>query len=549
MWLFVTLLVFLSGTLYHPINYDFLTYRFPRLLHWCWEQKWHWIHSADRRMNYSAPGQEWMLAPGFVLLKTDRFFFLVNFISYLFLPGLVFSVFRRMGVSARISWWWMWLVPTAYCYLLQAAGAGNDAFATTYLLAALHYALKIDVSFPTRNLALSCIAIALVTGTKLSDAPLALPWLATLSLNLPHYLKLFRPGIFGLIVVISAGCSFLPIAVLNTVYTGSYTGDPGNQSRMRMSNPVSGIVGNSICIVIDNLAPPLWPKSIDWGKALPTSLTDRLKHDFPRIDFTTGEMQIEENSGMGAGLVVALALMIGWRLRRGKSRLTRSTAYRLLIISTTLIALIFYMATLGSESVSRLIAPYYVMLILSVLLLISIDGAVIRQRLCQVTAGAILLLATVLVVLNPSRPLFSPASTVRVLTAMKVAPSLLARLNGVYTTYSIRWDSLKDLRAALPPDVTKVGFCGTDNSEVSLWLPYGSRNVIDVSPQEPLDYLKAQHLREIAVNIEGLQNARQLNPQDLIDRWSATPVFQKKILEKNQRGPEMWTLYRIPSDP
>ena len=234
LWLTVTLLVFVSGTLYHPINYDFLSYRFPRVLHWWWEQKWYWIEIADRRMNYSGTGQEWMLAPWFIFFKSDRLFFLVNFISYLFLPGLVFSVFRRLGLSARISWWWMWLVPTAYCYLLQAAGTGNDAFAATYLLAALHYALKSEGHYPARHLALSCMAIALMTGTKLSNAPLMLPWLAALSFHGSAWLKVLRPGLVSLILVICVGCSFLPIAVLNTEHTGSYTGDPTNLSRMRI---------------------------------------------------------------------------------------------------------------------------------------------------------------------------------------------------------------------------------------------------------------------------------------------------------------------------
>ncbi len=51
---------------------------------------------------------EWMMAPPFLLFKTDRLFFLIDFISYLFLPGLIFSVFNGLGIGKRISWWWMW---------------------------------------------------------------------------------------------------------------------------------------------------------------------------------------------------------------------------------------------------------------------------------------------------------------------------------------------------------------------------------------------------------------------------------------------------------
>ncbi len=108
-WAFALLLAgsLLGGLLYHPNNYDFLTYRFSRLLHWWWEGGWHWIETPNERMNYSGAGAEWLLMPLFQFSHSDRLFFLTNWLPFLLMPGLVFSVFRHAGTAPRMAWLWM----------------------------------------------------------------------------------------------------------------------------------------------------------------------------------------------------------------------------------------------------------------------------------------------------------------------------------------------------------------------------------------------------------------------------------------------------------
>jgi len=96
-------LAFVGGMTHAPDNYDYLTYRFPRVLYWSWYHAWSWIPTVDQRMNYSATGFEWLMVPLFIVFKTDRLFFLINFIVYLLLPGVVFSIFSHLGISKRIS--------------------------------------------------------------------------------------------------------------------------------------------------------------------------------------------------------------------------------------------------------------------------------------------------------------------------------------------------------------------------------------------------------------------------------------------------------------
>ena len=132
-------LVFLGGALYPPSNHAAFTYRTPRVLHWLMDGHWYWIHTADYRMNDRACGFEWLTAPLLLFTKSDRGLFLINFVSFLLLPGLIFSMFTRLGVRPRVAWYWMWLLPTGYNFLLQAGSVANDTFPTVYALAAMDF--------------------------------------------------------------------------------------------------------------------------------------------------------------------------------------------------------------------------------------------------------------------------------------------------------------------------------------------------------------------------------------------------------------------------
>ena len=103
MFLLIAALSFLGGCLYPPLNYDANAYRLPRVMHWLWAGQWAWIHVFDARMNIAACGMEWLSAPLILFSHTtDRLLFLINWVSYLMLPGLLFSVFTRLQVRRAL---------------------------------------------------------------------------------------------------------------------------------------------------------------------------------------------------------------------------------------------------------------------------------------------------------------------------------------------------------------------------------------------------------------------------------------------------------------
>src|SRR5208282_2557226 len=133
----LALLVFLGAALYAPTTHEGLTCRVPRVLHWLADGHWHWIHTPNARLNDRPCGLEWLAAPLLLFTRSDRALFLINFIPLLLLPGLIFSVFTRLGVRPRVAWHWMWLLPTGYNFLLQSGSLGNDTTPAFYALAAV----------------------------------------------------------------------------------------------------------------------------------------------------------------------------------------------------------------------------------------------------------------------------------------------------------------------------------------------------------------------------------------------------------------------------
>jgi hypothetical protein len=167
--------------MYAPNNFDSLTYRFPRVLHWISEGGWHWIPTKCLRMNAYSPGMEWMTVPLYLFTHSDRLFFLLNIISYLLLPGLIFSAFRELGVKPTVCWQWMWLIPCGYCFVLQAGSVANDTIGVSYCLAAIVFAARAVRRGNIGDFFVASLAAGLVTGLKGTNLPRFDRWIGILS--------------------------------------------------------------------------------------------------------------------------------------------------------------------------------------------------------------------------------------------------------------------------------------------------------------------------------------------------------------------------------
>jgi hypothetical protein len=305
----LALLVLLGGALYPPTNHTAMTYRTPRVLHWLAEGHWHWIYTPNYRMNDRCCGFEWLTAPVLLFTHSDRSLFLINFITFLVLPGLTYSVWTRLGVRPRVAWYWMWLLPTGYSFLLQAGSLGNDTFPTVYALAALDFGLRAWATRRSSDLWYSLLAAALLTGAKASNLPLLLPW-AILVCGLWPLVRR-RPVMSLVIVLLAAVVSALPTVVLNIRYCGDWSGLVLERAGMNMKDPFVGIWGNALLLFSNNFVPTFFPLAGWWNRSalsvLPQALTAPMLANFENGFIALGEMPTEDWVGLGFGLSVLAA--------------------------------------------------------------------------------------------------------------------------------------------------------------------------------------------------------------------------------------------------
>jgi len=522
-FLILSFLVALGGFLYPPSNHTALTYRIPRVLQWLTHEGWFWIHTSNYRMNDRACGIEWLSAPLLLFTKSDRALFLINFIPFLLLPGLVFSLFTRLGVWPRVASYWMWLLPTGYTFLLQAGSTGNDTFPTVYALAALEFACRGWKSARRSDLYHSLLAAALLTGAKASNLPLLLPWALifvplcirkvsqfswggaqnnTLSSVVTRHWSLL------LIFLLAALVSFLPTALLNSRYCGDWSGLALERAGMDMKNPLVGIWGNALLFLLDNLIPPFFPAAGWWNQnalaMLPGSIARPLVANFESSFHWVWELPTEDWVGIGFGLswLLLAAVLAGLRIRStpniSKPRSpVLPPVLRRLVLWAPWVALLAYSMKSGMATGARLISPYYPLL-LPLLLAGWKQAQVVRSRWWRIGSWIVIALAFPVLALTPGRPLWPAESLLSRLHFAHPDQRLIARAANVYSIYATRSDPLAGVRSLLPPDTRILGFMARgDDPDISLWRPFGQRRVEHVLVSDSAAQMQARGIRYV----------------------------------------------------
>jgi hypothetical protein len=479
--LLVLVLVLAGATSHPPNNYDGLTYRLPRMLNWLSTRGWTWIFTNNDRMNFSGTDWEWMATP-LLMLRSDRGLFLINAIGFLLLPGLIFSVFRQVGVVRRAAWAWMWILPTAFGFALQAGSIGNDLTGAIFCLLSVHYGLRARHSGRVEDIWLAGLAAAIMTGIKTSNLPLALPCLVAAGPALKQLRRRWAVGI--LMAVIALVISFIPTAGLNQKYTGRWTGDPANLCQVQIQDPIAAFLGNSLLLGQQLLMPPLLPDArkadARLNQLLPDAWKRELEKGFPRYAMNhLNELPQEEAAslGMGIALLLLAAAVAPW-CQAGKNQPAGTRRWKLSSVGLAAwIAGLVFMLKMGSEADARLMLPYYPLVMIPILMLPRQDWLV-RCAGWRILAMLVSLSVLPCLILTPSRPLWPVQTLSGWLSRNHPESSFTRRLTTVYSCYQNRNDLLAPLRGRLPDNATNIGFiAGANDSDYSLWRPFGRRRV------------------------------------------------------------------------
>jgi hypothetical protein len=553
-YLVVAGLAMLGGVLHAPNNYDALAYRTPRVLHWLAAGRWEWIHTEFHRVNTRTCGIEWVTAPLIIFTKTDRLIFLPNVVSFVLLPGRTYSLLTLLGVRRRVAWHWMWLFPTGYCFLLQAGSICNDLFGAVFAMAAIEFALRACRTHRSSEVYLSMLAAALMTAGKAFNILLLLPW--TVAALPIARLFLARPLATSLVVLLATGASLAPTALLNQRYCSDWTGLRVEQAPLAEGAPVFHVAVNAVLLALHNFVPPVFPWSGAWerlvGVLLPSSLAARLDRYYEpaAARLKLGEMQMEEGAGLGFGLSVLLLVLICWRLRQKRTTSWRELSYAAenhsfwVMISGWAVLLVL-MTRLGLSTPARYLAPSYVLLSAPILIWAG-QGDYLKAAWWRLSAAGVFLLAGLLIVICPSRPLWPANAVLRWLGADQASHGLMQRAWRVYSVYGERADAFEPALKLLPAEANPLGLVTFDDPETSLWRPFGSRRILHILRTDTPEETRRRGIHWALVSGSVLDEHYRMSLEDWLTQHNAEIVRRLTLFLRAGKGPTDWYLVRLP---
>ena len=554
----------LVGAVLHPIaNGDALSQRIPRVLHWLAEGRWHWIDAVSPLQNTYPAQWEWMAAPLLLFTKSDRGLFVINFISFLLLPGLVFSVFRRLGVRPRVAWSWMWVLPTGYGYLLQAGGVYNDMLGAVLALAALDFALRARASGRVGEAWLSVLAMAVLSAVKPTNLVLGLPWLIAFG---PAMRLLWqRPVGTVACLAVAILVSLVPTCFFNDHYTGDWTGLKPSHPNIKRGPAAANLFCNSVILARENLLFPVFPAAGWWNREIPPRIPDWLHRALShgagqgRHEFRLTELAMEERTGVGFGVAWLLiaSVVAGWRYRRQRqvpARQPRRTGTQWLLLLSPYVATAVFLGFIVMSTTARNLLPFYPLL-LPVWLVGSGVSAVVRARWWRWSAAGVMLLAVVPLVLTPHRPLWPGLRVTQQLSARYPTNTLWQRLHTVQAAYARRWDALGPLRDWIPSEERVVGFMPLWTAgycETSLWRPFGTRRVRAVQPTDTPEQIARKQVRYIVLSLLPSAMDRKVAGQpfdewfpDWLQRVHGQMIGQTNLLMMAAHPPAPWAVVKL----
>jgi hypothetical protein len=546
-FLILASMAFLGGAIHAPNNYDALAYRITRVLHWLAENHWHWIHTIFQRVNTRGCGIEWVSAPFIALLKTDRLLFLINIVSFLLLPGLIFSVFTRLGVRRRVAWHWMWIVPTGYGFLLQAGSVGNDLFPAPFALAAVDFALRAKISRSPRDFFTSILAAALMTGAKATGLPLLLPWAVAI---LPSLKLILRWPVRTMAVcIIAFAASFLPNAILDEHYCGDWTGMAADRPGM-VKSPAFKTSVNSGLAVIENLVPPVFPVAGKWNRMMDQLLSPEMQArlsrimESPQCRFHLEQMQIEEIGGLGFGVSFLLLASVAAASFARRAHSVCGSPWLACVRWSPVISLLALLSQSNLYEIARVLTPYYALL-LPPLLACAGHNRLVKFFWWRATAFAVFFIAAGILIISPARPLFPAGIFLEKIHAAAAQHPSLARAETVYSVYAARNDAFAPAKEILPPGVKILGLITYDDPETSLWRPFGSREIKHVSPADTASDLKARGIEFVLVKGDAFGKWFNGSLDDWLKKMDAQ-VIQKIALRLRAGTPASdWYLVKL----
>jgi hypothetical protein len=489
-----------------------------------------------------------MMAPLLLFTRTDRAVWLLNFLPFLALPGLVFSTFVRAGVRPKVAFRWMWLIPSAYILAGQAGGSANDLPSAFFALAAIDFALRARQSGRCADVWFSALAMAVLTNWKVSNSPLGLVWLAAVWPALP--LLAGKPFKSAAVAVAALLASTIPTAVLNQYYCGDWTGAKLDVPGKPSDRPPGLVLGtNLLNIAVRNLTPPLFPWASQWNRWSRSVQPESYRREVARIfgdrmePTDVSELPDEERGNFGFGLTVLLIVGAIANLRSTNSIGPPRKFFW--IWFTPWVALAVLLWNMPVDAVPRHIAGYYPLLALGIVAGRA-QHLLIRRRWWNGLATLAYLSGFIPVVLAPTRPLWPAQTILGALVERYPHSVLLERARQTFQTYASRARVLDPIAKWIPEGEKVVGLVAHNQIETSLWRPFGERTIVHVPPSASREEILRRGIRVVVVHeitLQMMENFRYLDW--LVQHQDMDLLGEAQIRTYSAAPAERWIVYRL----
>ena len=446
----------------------------------------------------------------------------------------------------------MWVLPSAYVLALQAAGDANDLPGAFFVLAAVALALRAVSQNSRADLLWSMLAMALATGLKASNAPLALTW--AIAAWPARRLLLQKPLATAATAALSLICSFFPSAVMNFRHCGDWSGARLETAGQPQPSPWICVSSDALRLAVQNANPPVFPWASAWNAAaahwLPAGYQAELVRsvEAPNSVLSTVELPLEDNGGTGPFwlLLVAGTGLAGWRSSgapRSHSQLSEERRLRLLRWSPWL-ALAVFVLKMSLAGASRLSAPYDLLLPLPFLAGAGAARAT-RSAWWRGLSGLQMASALLVLIVTPARPLFPALTLMAHLPESLQSSPTVVRARKVFSVFRSRPDCLAPVRALLPAGTPLAALSVNIEPEASLWRPYGTRRFEHVIAGDSAAKLRAERFEYLVIcTASPLPGAPPLLPE-----WMAgfplEIIGQTSVTVLAGEPPETWVVARL----
>jgi hypothetical protein len=461
----------------------------------------------------------------------------INWIAFLFLPSLLFTLMRAFGARGRAAFDWMWIFPSGYVIAMEAGGIGNDLAGMAALLAALHCANRFARDGKGSQLFDALLAAGFCTGVKLSNLPLP-GFVLILLLRNPARLLARRTALAAGLAVALAISALIPV-INNLREVGTVFGSTTKLDQI--DNPVAGWVGNGLITVVTAFEPPVFPSAkavmpkIENG--LGKGLLRWLQSHYAKFSLKLHELPQEETGGLGLGITAALLVSVGLWLRtrkrgtagdaprRGLLRWQRAAWWGWFGFAALVIA-----AKLGTGlAFPRNLLPWYPVALAPLAAFFG-NVALGQSRLWRVVAVLAALSVLPAIFLNPSRPLVPAAAALELGRMLHFPARLQEQMQVTYEVYGKRADVFAELRTDLPPETRVLGLV-SDGSEptVSFWKPYFSHRCVYLRTDAQVRAARKEGMQYFVIADDTCRRWFNMRTEEFLAKYRARAVKSVEI--------------------